>query len=552
MRRTRKTERLIILSFIIFTLFMARAPLALGEVPNVASDVYIDKTNNTLMVQKPNDTPKPFVIKGLSWSPATKAPSNGPNPLNPAQSVQYGFFFDWDGRNPQGHEVLNYWLKNQLSANYLTDIPLMKQMNVNTVRIYHGLGSNTEDYNTVASQIKPILDEFYSNGIMVIMTVAMSKNDFDAQKYLQVVNAYKNHPAILAWAIGNEWNLNRFYGGWTWEEAANAVNQAAQKIKAIDAHHPVASILGDKFDSNNIPSCPAVWPIIEALKRCPDIDLWGINVYRGSTFVNLFEQWKTQWQLINQLAKPFYISEFGIDSFNTANYVSDGTCSVRAKSVIGSEDQQKQAEVDVNLWKEIKAHLSAKVAGELCLGGLVHEFNDELWKVGNYNVGLGGLVDYNNPPGSHSYDDYNSEGFVLTGATPDNVLNEEYFGLVTAARTPKLAYEGMKKEWETTPPVITNKTISPQKINQTLIFKAQVTDNLSGVKNVFLMKRVRIWFIYYYQYYPMIPQGSGIYQGTLPASSSPTTITYGFLAGDNAGNGASIGLFGLSVVITPS
>lgn len=439
-----------------------------------ATDVYVDKSKNVLMVTRPNGEIYPFVIKGLSWSPATKAPLNGPNPLNPAGNVQYGFFFNWEGRNPQGNEVLNYWLKNELSANSSVDIPLMRQMNVNTVRIYHSLGSSVEDYAVIKQSILKVLDELYNNGdtsIMVIMTVAISKADLDSGKYLQVVNAFKDHPAILMWTIGNEWNFNRLYGYGSLTDAAASVNLAAESIKAIDSHHPVASILGDAFENSGENACGQLWVLKDVIQLCPNIDIWGLNVYRGTSFNGLFLQWKSLWeQDLRQAAKPFYLSEFGIDSFNSTGYNSDGSCQARATNVTGSEDQQKQSDVDSALWIEIKSHLSSDTYGELCLGGLIHEFNDEIWKCGNFHVGLGGVVDYNS---DHSYDDYNSEGFVLAGAMPDNVFNEEYFGLVSADRKPKLAYEKMKQEWvDTTAPITPVVTDSGEFTNRTGILSA--------------------------------------------------------------------------------
>lgn len=615
---------ILILSICGIGLFILYNSAYANDVPTSPSDVSIDGNNN-LIVQKPQGVPRPFVIKGISWSPATKAPAEGSSPLNPLETTQYGFFFDWTGRNPQGHEVLNYWLKNQLETNYAADIPLIKGININTVRIYNSLGSNVEDYAQVKNQLIPLLDEFYRNGIMVIMSVANSRDDLDERfyvysdrdsalnhfipsgwmgdygdlsfddtaanphsgkscikitytanksqgqgwagiywqepannwgdipnagynltgarkvtfwargenggefvdvfkaggitgpygdsdsaslgsvvltndwkkytidltgknlshiiggfsfafappaktfylddiryegyeialqngerRYETVVESFKNHPAILMWAVGNEWNFNRLYDdASTLDDASLAVETAAQRIKTIDSHHPVSSILGDKFeDAAPVGGCPPSWKIRDVLQRCPGIDIWGLNVYRGNSFGLLFDQWKEQWILINQPPKPFFISEFGTDSFYSAAYTADGTCSVRADSVTGYEDEQRQSDFVLGLWDEIKIHLSAPYSTELCTGGVIFEFNDALWKVGNYNIGLGGLVDYNNPPDNHSFDDYNSEGFVVYGGSPDGVLNEEYFGLVKDNRLPKVAYGTMKEAFQ--------------------------------------------------------------------------------------------------------
>jgi len=452
---TQNNIRTISILFVVFSFFsLPQTAQAAGEVPNIPSDVYVERGTNNLIVTKPNSKPAKYVIKGVSWSPATRAPQNGPNPLNPKATVQYGFFFDWDGRNPQGHEVMNYWLENQLVDNYKKDIPLMKQLNVNTVRIYHSLGSNVENYNNVAAQLMPVLDEFYRNGIMVIMTVAMTKGDFEGEnpKYLKVVQAFKNHPAILMWAIGNEWNFNKLYDASNisdvdkYWQAIDMVDTAARRIKQADPRHPVCSILGDQLGKAD-----DITPVI--LYCCYNVDIWGLNVYRGKTFGNLFSQWKDAWRQFRIPAKPFFISECGIDSFYSAPGYSTSIEGefTRAYNVKGSQAQGAQAEYDRSLWQDILSHLSIGSANEYCLGGLVHEFNDELWKVGNFNIGLGfaGALDtgYFHYATNHSYDDYNSEGFTWAGAPFDGVMNEEYFGLVSADRQPKIAYNVLKQDW---------------------------------------------------------------------------------------------------------
>ena len=95
---------------------------------------------------------------------------------------------------------------------------------------------------------------------MVDMTVAISKQDLENRAYLNIVELYKNHPAILMWSLGNEWNLeyNKYYGYPTVTEAAIATNEAARLIKQSDPNHPVSSCIGDRFEdadpSNTIAS----------------------------------------------------------------------------------------------------------------------------------------------------------------------------------------------------------------------------------------------------------------------------------------------------------
>jgi len=372
---------------------------------------------------------KPYLIHGVSWSPATRPPEKGPNPEDPAEEMEYGFFFDWPGRNPQGHDLFNYWLRTQYLEYYMTDILLMERMNVNTVRVYQDFGDDPAVY-------KKILDEFQRNSIRVIMTVVSSREELVSERYLRVVGYCKDHPAILMWSLGNEWNMdfNRYYGFEKVTEAAAATEIAAQKIKKLDPNHPVSTCLGDRFDDKYPENTVA-----NMLKLCPSIDIWGMNIYRGDSFYNLFKQWQAL------TSKPMYISEFGTDSFRTAKYNEiDG---FQAKNCEGQIDEDMQADFEIKLWKELTGYLSAFDPSKPCAGGLIHEFNDELWKVGSYHMNLGGMVDYEGR-GTKDYKEYNNDGFILKGGHPDGVANEEYFGVVTADRKPKKAYELLRNYYK--------------------------------------------------------------------------------------------------------
>ena len=80
------------------------------------------------------------------------------------------------------------------------------------------------------------------------------------------VLAYRNHPALLAWGIGNELNL-QYKNPKVW----NAVNDIAKMIHEVDPNHPTCTVLaGINKD------------VIDNLKqRCPAIDFLGVNTYGG-------------------------------------------------------------------------------------------------------------------------------------------------------------------------------------------------------------------------------------------------------------------------------
>jgi hypothetical protein len=115
----------------------------------------------------------------------------------------------------------------------------------------HG-GNTIRTWNTGNNLItgQQILDEAHANGLMVLMGLDIAKerhgfnyNDEKAvkQQYETVkkeVLKYKDHPALLAWGIGNELNLR-----YTNKKVWNAVNEISVMIKELDPNHLTTTML---------------------------------------------------------------------------------------------------------------------------------------------------------------------------------------------------------------------------------------------------------------------------------------------------------------------
>nr|WP_320012382.1 glycoside hydrolase family 2 TIM barrel-domain containing protein [uncultured Desulfobulbus sp.] len=279
-------------------------------------------------------------------------------------------------------------------------------MNANTVYTFLDFGTTAEFIDTA----KAVLDFCYQNGIMVIMTV--DENGSDNKANIETaVNAFKNHPAVLMWALGNEWNLERedrsnFYAHYTTlSEAASAIQENAQLIKSLDQNHPVVSILGEITQ----PTQAKVSDIVNNI--CTAVDVWGANIYRGPEFYDLFTQWKAM------STKPLFLSEFGTDAFHSTQWWP---------VVAGNEDQEMQADYIETLWLDMASEFSADDPMKVCVGGTVFEWNDEWWKTGNGS------------PSAHEFDGYETTWTPI--AHPDGFANEEWFGIVNIDRERRASY----------------------------------------------------------------------------------------------------------------
>lgn len=305
---------------------------------------------------------EPYKIKGVCWSPSGKGSPGGGDLVRRKEA-----FFDW----------------------CRTDIPLIAAMGANTVRTYLDFGIEEEALD--------ILDELYKNGIMAVVTVDNAAADMENLE--AVVSLYKDHPAILMWAVGNEWNYNLYYGvSPSLRDAMTTTERMAEKVKELDPNHPVCSVLGHR-------DIQALSQIIQA---CPSVDVWGINAYLGASFHGFLEEY-TDFSRSSGITRPIFISEMGADAYDNIN---------------GQVDAQAQAVFNDQLWWEAYARFSADDEDNPCLGAAYFEWNDEWWKAGG-------------SPAAHD-----AGGFYA--AQPDGFSNEEWYGLVDIDRNPRQVYHTLK------------------------------------------------------------------------------------------------------------
>lgn len=88
--------------------------------------------------------------------------------------------------------------------------------------------------------------------------------DKQAERIRKVVMEHKDHPALLAWGIGNE-----VEGKGTFAPFWRQIDRLAKMIREIDPHHPTFTAIAGLNDEK----------LMGLVEHAPDIDFIGINAY---------------------------------------------------------------------------------------------------------------------------------------------------------------------------------------------------------------------------------------------------------------------------------
>lgn len=266
------------------------------------------------------------------------------------------------------------------------DLALMKAAGINTIRTY----SPIDD--------RAVMDKIAEAGLKVIVGFGYNQKgyyDLLSGTYLDYVEAYKDHDAVLFWELGNEYNYHpEWFDGdlMNWYRVMAA---AANVLHQTDPEHAVATAHGELPDSL-------------ALEMGADIDIWGLNVYRWDQPATIIDQWK---ELSD---KPFYFSEVGADSYMRVT---------KSGFEMGVNELAQAHAVDTIL-EQILDRRSENA------GVMIFSYTDGWWKAGHpERQDVGGWAP-------------NSSGVPYDGAP-----NEEFWGVVDIHRKPKAAYHTVKKHF---------------------------------------------------------------------------------------------------------
>jgi beta-glucuronidase len=363
---------------------LGQGPVHLTQFMNGHWQLFVDK--------------KPYIIRGLTYSatPVGKSPDDG------SWVVHRDWMLADQNKNGRIDGPYDSWVdKNRNNRQdpdepVVGDFKLIKDMGVNTLRIYH------HGYN------KPLLQDLYQTyGIRVIMgdflgayTIGSDaewnagtdyRNPEQQEKMLasvrQMVEDYKEEPYILFWVLGNENNYGNANNSREIPEVYYTfLNKAARLVKSIDPNHPVALCNGDLLF------------IDKAARLCPDVDIFGANAYRGLHGVgdSFWRDVQDEW------GKPILISEFGCPAYH------------KQKSL--EESEALQAQYLRGNWDDIEWNLGGGPGVGNAIGGVLFEWMDEWWKAG--------------PPPTFDPSVHATTG-QFAGPFPDGWSYEEWYGIVS-------------------------------------------------------------------------------------------------------------------------
>ena len=266
------------------------------------------------------------------------------------------------------------------------DLALMNEAGINTIRVYAPI----DDIE--------LLDKIDAAGLKLIVSFGYNQNgvyDILSGTFLDYIKKYKNHNSILIWELGNEYNYHPEWFDGDIQNWYNALSAATDLIHEHDPSHPVATAHGDMPDK-------------QAFVSNPNIDIWGLNVYRWDQPQSIFEEWKAVSD------KPVYFSEAGADSY----------MKIAKAGFEQGENQHAQAVANAKIIDAVLAQ------SDVASGILIFSFTDGLWKAGNPDQqDVGGWAP-------------NSSGVPYDGAP-----NEEYWGIVDINRTKKETFEVIKEKF---------------------------------------------------------------------------------------------------------
>jgi len=330
------------------------------------------------------------------------------------------------------------------------EMAMLRNMGVNAIRQYTGIPRKWIEYIYDNYGIYTVLNHSFGRYGLTLGNQWVANTEYSdprarellIREVTEMVEEFRGTRGLLIFLLGNENNYGLFWEGAETEDIPledrkstirarsmyKLFNEAAVAMKKIDNSVPVAMCNGDLLFLDII------------AEECKDVDIFGVNMYRGVSFGDAFQRVK------DELGKPMMFTEFGADAFN---------------AVLNEEDQKSQAYYFLGNWQEIYENAAGLGKSENCIGGFTFQFSDGWWKY----LQTSDLDVHDN------HASWANGGYLNDFVQGENNMNEEWFGICAKGPTnpeglyelyPRAAYYALKEAHMLDP---YEEGMSPEKIS---------------------------------------------------------------------------------------
>ncbi|MDH3510525.1 MAG: hypothetical protein OER85_06660 [Gammaproteobacteria bacterium] len=362
---------------------------------------------------------------------------------------------------------------------------LMKAAGVNAIRSFNIMPPKWVTYiyreHGIMTVINPLMGRYgdFIGGRWVVFVDYSDDLTRETLKKnaLELVEEYKNVPGVLMFALGNESNYGLSWKSFEIENLPvgeqntakarylySLFNETMKAGKAIDPNHPFTIVNGDLQYIDLID------------EYCKDMDLLGVNAYRGANFqgASPIDLWQ---EVDEELDLPVLFFEMGSDAFNARTF---------------EEDQLAQARILKSQWQEMynKAYGNGEEGNSI--GAFVFEWRDEWWKYLQEE-----RLDIHDTNASWANDAYPHD-FVAG----QNNMNEEWWGITRLGTAnadgiyeaiPRMAYDVLSEVWSVDPYMYKKDAIN-QAFNDLDMEYLALTSDVRQLKNESKEERKLLFF----------------------------------------------------------
>ncbi|MFO7896898.1 MAG: hypothetical protein R6U84_08200, partial [Candidatus Cloacimonadales bacterium] len=346
---------------------------------------------------------------------------------------------------------------------------LMKEAGINTIRSFGLIPPQWIEYIYRQHQIMTMVNHlagrygYNVGGKWIAQTNYSDPLTRETLKadVLETIAKYKDTPGVLMFALGNESNYGLEWSSFEIEDLPigeqhqekakylySLFNEIMHEGKKIAPNHPFTIVNGD------------IQYLDLIVEYCEDMDILGVNSYRGISFTDMWER------VERELGKPVLLTEFGSDAFNAKTH---------------KEDQTAQAQLIKGNWQEIYNKSYGKLEEGNSIGGYLFEWRDEWWK----------YLQVENLDIHDTHASWSNGGYSFDYVEGQNNMNEEWFGICRLAgpnadgvyvAEPRVAYDLLSEIWSIDP-YAWEKDQMNQKIDNIDMQVMSLTGNLRYMQN---------------------------------------------------------------------